>query len=159
MILESLILSWPGAHFKAGPWPGFTTICWDLKFRFWFLLCLEFIIRNMFQIWPFEPRNGSGLISNKFKIIPESFWSNFHIIFLIQGPKSIDFQWKMMKIRKRNKKVCLSSAWKLLHLFCPPTAFWSTWMLYMSEPISKHDARRLALGTIAPSKADRSERL
>ena len=52
MIFESLRLLWPGAHFKAGPWPGFITRCWDLNIRLWLLLIFVISFRkNVQNIW------------------------------------------------------------------------------------------------------------
>ena len=70
MILESLMLSWPGAHFKAGPWSGFITRCWDLKIRLECLPFSEFISREIFQILTCWSKNGSRSISYNSKSLP-----------------------------------------------------------------------------------------
>ena len=95
MIFQSVTLSRPGAHFKWGPWAGFFTRCWDLKLRFEFSVIFGVDIRKTSQIWTLLLKFCSGSISNNSKITPESFPTNFHIIFTLRSPQTIDFQLKL----------------------------------------------------------------
>ena len=61
-------------------------------FSFW-----EVIIREMFKIESFTLKNDPESISNDSRMSPESFRSNFHIIFDLQDPKTVDFQLKFIK--------------------------------------------------------------
>ena len=61
-------------------------------FSFW-----EVIIREMFKIESFTLKNDPESISNDSRMSPESFRSNFHIIFDLQDPKTVDFQLKVIK--------------------------------------------------------------
>ena len=49
----------------------------------------EVIIREMFKIVIFTLKNDHESISNDSSISPESFRSNFHIIFDLQDPKTV----------------------------------------------------------------------
>ena len=49
-------------------------------------------------------KNDHGSISNNSKITPESFRTNFHIIFTLQDPKTINFQFFFIKKFKSKPK-------------------------------------------------------
>ena len=61
-------------------------------FSFW-----EVIIREMFKIVACALKNDPRSISNDSRITPESFRSDFHIIFDLQDPKTVDFQLQLIK--------------------------------------------------------------
>ena len=58
-------------------------------FSFW-----EVIIREMFKIAARALRNDPESVSNDSRMSPESFRSNFHIIFDLQDAKIVNFQLK-----------------------------------------------------------------
>ena len=60
----------------------------------------------MSQIWTFLLENGAESISNDSKIIPESFPSNFHVIFTLRSPQTINFQLKLHKKLKSKPELC-----------------------------------------------------
>ena len=61
-------------------------------FSFW-----EVIIREMFNIESCALKNGPESISNDCRMSPESFRSDFHIIFDLKDPTIVDFQLKLIK--------------------------------------------------------------
>ena len=67
---------------------------------------MSFKSRNIFKLCMFTLKNDPESISNNFKITPESFRSNFHIIFSLPDPKTIDFQLKSNKQFKSMPKIC-----------------------------------------------------
>ena len=67
-----------------------------LRFEFDFDIFsfLEVIIRQMFRIESCALKNDPESISNDSRMGPESFRSNFHIIFDLQDAKIVNFQLK-----------------------------------------------------------------
>ena len=58
----------------------------------------------MFKLCIFTLKNDPESISDNFKMTPESFRSNFHIIVALRDPKTIDFQLKPNKQLKVHRK-------------------------------------------------------
>ena len=50
----------------------------------------KFIIREMFKIVTCTLKHDYGSISTESMISLEPFWNNFHIIFKLQDPKTVD---------------------------------------------------------------------
>ena len=51
----------------------------------------------MFKIITFEKKNNPESVPNDSRISPESFQSNFHIIFTLWDPQTVKFQLKSIK--------------------------------------------------------------
>ena len=58
-------------------------------FSFW-----EAITRENIKIATCTLKNDPGSVSNDSRMSPESFRSNFHIIFTLRDPTNLDFQLK-----------------------------------------------------------------
>ena len=157
MILESSILLWPGAHFKWGPWAGFITRCWDLEIRFWFFSFWEFISGTMSQIWTFLLENGSESISNNSKIIPESFPSNFHVIFTLRSPQTINFQLKLHKKLKSKPELCQVGEQTKLSFSLDSMNVERSWSVFQHFTAACLELVVSAPGYNRPPKGDRSE--
>ena len=66
----------------------------------------------MFKIFTFSLKNDSRSISNNLKMTPESFWSNFHIIFTLWDPQTTNFQSKLIindECANQKKKLFIGS--------------------------------------------------
>ena len=69
-------------------------------FSFW-----EFITRGKIKILTCTLKNDPGSVSNDSRMSPESFRSNFHIIFTLQDPKTVKFQLKLVEKFESNPKL------------------------------------------------------
>ena len=65
----------------------------------------------MFKIVTFEKKNDPESIPNDSRIGPEPFGSNYHIIFALRDPKTVDFQLKF-----NNKFKSMPEIWQGLRV-------------------------------------------
>lgn len=77
-----------------------------MKLDFEFFSFGEFISGETLKIYTFTFKNDSGSISNNLKITPESFQTNFHIIFALRDPQNLDFELKSNKKFKSMPEIC-----------------------------------------------------
>ena len=104
MVLEPWILLSPEEDFKAGPWTGLITRCWDLKIIFWHLMFWEFRSTEMFKIVTVDWK----VIPNELPIVLKSLLSHSGAIpmcnFASKAPSPLNFKQEDIKVQKHNQK-------------------------------------------------------